>query len=157
MKDLWERDDKKSALQLLKNTELIALNQDPLCLQAYVVQHVGDTYVLVKDLETLYGTVRAVAFYNPSDKEANMSIKLADLDLGGTVQVRDLFAKEDLAPVEGQLSATVPAHGTRIYRLVAEQRLERVLYEAETAYLSKYQEIKNNQQYKSIVLMVETT
>lgn len=149
MKDLWERSDKKPALQLLKNTELIALNQDPLCLQAYVVQHVGDTYVLVKDLETLYGTVRAVAFYNPSDQQVNMSIKLSDLDLGGTVQVRDLFAKEDLAPVEGQLTATVPAHGTRIYRLVAEQRLERVLYEAETAYLSKYQEIKNNQQYKS--------
>ena len=62
-----------ATLALLKNTDLIALNQDALCLQAYVVQHVGDTYVLVKDLEQLYGKVRAVAFYNPSDKAADMS------------------------------------------------------------------------------------
>ncbi len=149
IKDLWNNASKKNTLALLKNTELIALNQDSLCLQAYVVQHVGDTYVLVKDVEQLYGTVRAVAFYNPSDKQVEMSISLADLDLGGTAQVRDLFAKKDLDPVEGKLTATVPAHGTRIYRVEAEQRLERALYEAETAYLGKYQEIKNNQQYKS--------
>ncbi len=149
LKDLWTNGAKKNTLALLKNTELIALNQDSLCLQAYVVQHVGDTYVLVKDVEQLYGTVRAVAFYNPSDKQAAMSINLADLDLGGTAKVRDLFAKKDLDPVEGKLTATVPAHGTRIYRVEAEQRLERALYEAETAYLGKYQEIKNNQQYKS--------
>ena len=136
-------------LALLRNTDLIALNQDDLCIQAYVVQHVGDTYVLVKDVETLYGTTRAVAFYNPSDLSADMSISLEDLDLDGTVQVRDLYEKTDLAPVTEKLTATVPAHGTRIYRLQAERRLERTLYEAETAYLGKYQEIFNHQTYKS--------
>ena len=152
MADLWTNSAKRDAYLLLKNTDLIALNQDPLCLQAYVVQHVGDTYVLVKDIETLYGTTRAVAFYNPSDTEKEMSINLADLDLAGTVKVRDLFEQKDwVEPVTEKLTATVPAHGTRIYRLEAEQRLERVLYEAETAYLSKYQEIKNNQQYKSAI------
>ena len=138
-----------ATMSLLRNVDLIALNQDPLCLQAYVVQHVGDTYVLVKDIEQLYGKTRAVAFYNPSDASAEMSIKFSDLDLAGTVQVRDLYNKEDLDPLTDKISVTVPAHGTRIYRLEAEQRLERNLYEAETAYLSKYQEIKNNQQYKS--------
>lgn len=140
-----------STQNLLKNTDLIALNQDPLCLQAYVVQHQGDTYVLAKDIERLYGTTRAVAFYNPSDKSADMSISLADLDLGGTVQVRDLYESADLDPVTDKLAVTVPAHGTRIYRLQAEQRFERVLYEAETAYLGKYQEIFNNQSYKSAI------
>ena len=140
---------KTTALNLLKNKELIALNQDDLCLQAYVVQHVGDTYVLVKDIETLYGTTRAVAFYNPSEKVVKMSIPFTDLDLDGTVKVRDVFNKKDLEDMTGQLAATVPAHGTCIYRLEAEKRLERKLYEAETAYLSKYTEIKNNQEYHS--------
>lgn len=134
-----------TTLALLKNTELIALNQDPLCLQAYVVQHKGDTYVLTKDIEVLNGNVRAVALYNPSDAAVDMSIKFADLDLGGTVKVRDLFAKKDLEDMTEQLSARVPAHGTRIYRLEAEHRYERELYEGETAFLGEYQEIFNNQ------------
>ena len=140
-----------ASLLLLKNSDLIALNQDDLCIQAYVVQHVGDTYVLVKDLEQLYGKTRAVAFYNPSNKSVDMSIKFTDLDLDGTVKVRDCFEQTDLGEMTDQLSVTVPAHGTRIYRLDAETRLERNLYEAETAYLSKYQEIFNNQTYKSAV------
>lgn len=140
-----------TTLNLLRNKDLIALNQDPLCLQAYVVQHVGDTYVLVKDIEQLYGKTRAVAFYNPSDQSADMSVKFIDLDLDGMVQVRDLYAQEDLGEKSGELAVTVPAHGTRIYRLEAETRLERNLYEAETAYLGKYQEIFNNQSYKSAV------
>lgn len=40
-----------SSLQLLTNKELIALNQDPLGLQAYVAQHENEGYVLVKDIE----------------------------------------------------------------------------------------------------------
>ncbi|MBO4215732.1 MAG: alpha-galactosidase [Bacteroidaceae bacterium] len=142
---------KPFALLLLKNTDLIALNQDDLCIQAYVVQHVGDTYVLVKDLEQLYGKTRAVALYNPSNKAADMSIKFTDLDLDGTVKVRDCYEQQDLGEMTGQLAVTVPAHGTRIYRLEAETRLERNLYEAENAYLGKYQEIFNNQEYKSAV------
>ncbi|MBO4431795.1 MAG: alpha-galactosidase [Bacteroidaceae bacterium] len=140
-----------ASLLLLRNTDIIALNQDDLCIQAYVVQHVGDTYVLVKDLEQLYGKTRAVALYNPSNKSVDMSIKFTDLDLDGTVKVRDCFEQTDLGEMTDQLSVTVPAHGTRIYRLEAETRLERNLYEAETAYLSKYQEIFNNREFKSAV------
>lgn len=140
-----------STLLLLTNPDLVALNQDKLCLQAYVVQHEGGTYVLTKDIETLYGNTRAVAFYNPSDKKAEMSIPLADLDLDGTATVRDLYEQKDLEPVSQNLTATVPAHGTRIYLLRAERRLERALYEAESAYLGKYQEIFNNRDYKSAI------
>lgn len=140
-----------TTLALLKNAELIELNQDQLCIQAYVAQHEGDTYVLVKDLYQLYGTTRAVALYNPSDKVANMSVKFTDLDLDGIVEVRDLYNKKDLGEMENELSVKVPAHGTRIYKLTAQKRLERNLYEAETAYLSKYQEIFNNSAFKSAI------
>lgn len=133
------------ALELLKNKELIALNQDPLCLQAYVVQHTGDTYVMAKDILTLHGTTRAVALYNPSDKPVQMSVSFGELDLGGKVAVRDVFEHQDLGTMEKALSVLVPAHGTRIYTLTAEQRLPRYIYEAETAYLGDYQEVANNE------------
>ena len=136
---------KERPLALLKNQELIALNQDPLGLQAYVVQHIGVTYVLVKDILTLHGKTRVVALYNPSDKEVEMCLSFSEVDLGGKVKVRDLFEHQDMGEYEGSLSAIVPAHATRIYKLEAENRLDRYIYEAETAFLHDYQEIYNNQ------------
>ena len=138
-------------LALLKNEELIALNQDPLGLQAYVVQHIGETYVLAKDILSLHGKTRAVALYNPSDREEEMCISFSEVDLGGQVMVRDLFEHEDMGTMEGALTVVVPPHGTRIYKLQAETRLERYIYEAETAFLHDYQEIYNNQAVGSAI------
>ena len=137
---------KPETLQLLLNEELIALNQDPLYLQAYVVRHDGDTYVLAKDLLEREGLVRAAALYNPTDDPIVISVDMAELCLTGEVKVRDLFARRDLVPVAagGTLSLAVPAHGCRIVRLEAQGRAERTLYEAETAYLSSYQELYNS-------------
>jgi hypothetical protein len=142
---------KERPLQLLKNKDLIALNQDPLGLQAYVVQHQGDTYALVKDLLELNGKTRAVALYNPSDRDVHMAISFDELDLGGTVKVRDLFEQKDLGEMKDGLAVLVPAHGTRIYKLEAEQRLERYIYEAETAYLTSYQELYNNESAETAI------
>ena len=138
-------DIKGNALALMQNKELIALDQDPLGLQAYVVKRQNGGYVLVKDVEEKYSTKRAIAFYNPTDAAISMSINFSEVDLGGKVKVRDLFEKADKGTYEGSYQVNVPAHGTRIYKLEAAQRLERTLYEAETAWLSAYQEIKNNQ------------
>ena len=139
------RDIKGNALELMQNKELIALDQDPLSLQAYVVKRENGGYVLVKDVEEMYGKKRAIAFYNPTDNAISMNINFSAVELGGAVKVRDLFEKTDKGTYEGSYQVTVPAHGTRIYKLEAEQRFERTLYEAETAWLSAYQEIKNNQ------------
>ena len=67
----------------------MALNQDPLGLQAYVAKYDGKGYVLVKDLEEKRGKVRAVAFYNPTDEKIKMHIDFRDLELGGKVSVRE--------------------------------------------------------------------
>ena len=144
-------DIKGNALELMQNKELIALNQNNLGLQAYVVKRENGAYVLVKDVEEKYGTKRAVAFYNPTNSAVDMSIAFSQLDLAGEVAVRDLFEKKDVGVYEGSYSVTVPAHGTRIYKLTAEERLERKLYEAETAWLTDYQEIKNNEVYGTAV------
>ena len=140
---------KYTTLNLLKNKELIALNQDTLCLQAYLATWVDSCFVMVKDIETLNGTKRAFAVYNPSDKPKTVSVSFADLDLGGKVALRDVFLKRDLGVFEQQYEMNLPRHGTHIYVAEAEQRLERRRYEAETAFISDYQEIKNNQSEKT--------
>ena len=136
---------KAATLSLLKNKELVALNQDPLHLQAYVCQRSGDCYVLVKDVEVLNGNKRAFAVYNPSDEEQTVEVDFSKMELAGTIQLRDLFKKKEAGSAEGTLSVTVPAHGTTIYSAVTETRTERTLYEAETAFNGTYQEITNNQ------------
>ena len=135
---------RSTALALLKNEELIALNQDPLCQQAYIVALSNGCYVLVKDVEAQNGTKRAFAIYNPNDIAKKASVEFSDLCLGGRVTLRDLFLKRNVGEYTERMEVAVPAHGTRIYLAEAEQRLERTRYEAETAYISDYQELKNN-------------
>lgn len=100
-------------------------------------------YVWVKDVETRHGKTRAVALYNSSDEELTIAADYAELDLAGAVKVRDLYERKDVEMGTEGVCAVVPAHGTRIYRLEAEKRLERKVYEAETAYLATYQELSN--------------
>lgn len=135
---------KPETLKLLKNRDLIALNQDRLGLQAGVVKRIGrHGFVLAKDLETDFGPQVAVAFYNESDAALAMDIDLAQLGLVGKTAVRDCFENVDLAPIAGTLSAEVPAHGCRIYRLKAEGRSEPDCYPAEAAWLGSYQELED--------------
>ena len=146
-----------TALQLLRNTELIALNQDTLYQQAYPVALTNGCHVLVKDLETRNGTKRAFAIYNPNDEKRDANVKFMDLCLEGTVSLRDVFQKRDLGEFTEQYEVTVPAHGTRIYVAEAEKRIERTRYEAETGYISDYQEIKNNQTERTGIYSADGT
>ncbi len=137
------------ALALMANKRLIALNQDKLSKQAYPCQKIQGCFVLVKDIEVLNGSKRALAIYNPSDAEVtNLSLPLADIDLGGKAIVTDLYTGNEVkkAVQKGNLVVDVlPAHGTAIYTIEAEQRLDRTIYEAEAAYNPSYQEIMNHQ------------
>lgn len=136
----------QTSLNLLKNKELIALNQDTLGLQAHVVRVENGVYLYVKDIVTRNGKTRAVALYNSGDATRIFTLKMAELDLTGTVKVRDLFACKDLTDVsKGEMRVSVAPHDTKIYRLEADQRLERTLYEAETAWLERFQDIGMNQ------------
>lgn len=123
------------SLRLLKNPELIALNQDPLGLQARVVWHEGAGYVLAKDIVTRRGKVRAVALYNPSDSCCRFSVPTEALELGGRVRLRDLVRRCDLPAVRDRLEFSVAPHGVLILRAEGEERLEPTRYEAEWAYL----------------------
>lgn len=134
----------EASLALLKNKELIALNQDPLGLQAYVVQHEAEEYVLVKDLEQKRGLVRAVALYNPSDTVCNFNVPFEKLEMGGTVKVRDVIECKDLGDMTDTIRLSVSPHSVAIWRLEAEKRLEPTFYEAEWAYLPCYDDLGKN-------------
>ena len=131
----------ESSLNLLKNEELIALNQDPLGLQAYVVQRDGDCYVLVKDIEKKHGNVRAVAFYNSSDYEYEFKVDLSTLELRGKTHVRNLTERKDIGITKNEFSYTVLPHNTVIFRMEAETRTEADRYEAEWAYLPLFDDL----------------
>ena len=138
------------AMALMTNKELIALNQDPVYQQAYVAAKANGCWLLVKDVERAGTGKRAVAIYNPTDGDKEFELRFADVDLAGTIRVRDLFEHTDLEPVDAAtMTVSVPQHGTRIYLLDADTRTERTHYEAETAFFPTYQELVNNQVAKS--------
>lgn len=128
----------EASLRLLKNKELIAINQDGLGLQAYVAQHEGEGYVLVKDIEESRGKTRAVALYNPSDTVCDFNVPLELLELSGKVKARDLILRRNAGVVEGTITRRLAPHSVCVLRLEAEERLEPVRYEAEWAYLPLY-------------------
>lgn len=124
-----------------ENKELIALNQDPLELQAYVVQHEHGGYVLVKDIEEKRGTVRAVALYNPTEETCSFRVPLSVLELEGTTRIRDLVKQKDERSVTDFIQFDVLPHGTKILRVEGERRMEPTRYEAEQAYLNQFDDL----------------
>lgn len=127
-----------ATLALISNPELIALNQDPLHLQAYPVWRKGEAWALVKDIEKAHGRTRAVALYNASDTTAHFSLPLSALQMEGKVKLRDLVRRKNLKAVKDSLVADVPAHGTLVLKAEAERRTEATVYEAEWAYMPLY-------------------
>ncbi len=131
-------------LNLLKNKELIALNQDTLYQQAYLALKTNSCYVMVKDIEKRYGNRRAFAIYNPNDVAKTVTLNFKDIDLADSVKLRDCFTKKDIGTYFETYQVKVPAHATRIYVAEAQTRLERIRYEAETGYSKAYSEITGN-------------
>jgi hypothetical protein len=143
------------SLKLLCNKDLIALNQDPLHLQAYVAEKQGECFVLVKDIKRRGGTERAFAIYNPSDEEQHVLLHPMTIELGGAIQYYDCIRQERFVTTTEPVLFTIPAHGTKIMRAKGEQRMPRVVYEAETAFMPAYQELRNNQNEKSAVFVAD--
>lgn len=131
----------EATLKLLTNPELIALNQDPLGLQAYVAQYENGGYTLVKDIKQKRGKVRAVALYNPTDTICSFRIPLSTLELSGKTKVRDLVLRKDERPVQDFIMFDVVPHGVKILRVEGEKRIEPIRYEAEQAYLNLFDDL----------------
>ena len=133
----------ESTKALITNPYLLAMNQNDLGLQGYVASREGDAYVLVKDADRKFGTARYVALYNGSDAEHEFTVRADTLDLGGAIDAFDLVEMADVGRFEGHVSVKVEPHASKFYRVDAERRMQRTVYEAECAYLTDYQELHN--------------
>ena len=139
---------RESSLALLKNKDLIAMNQDVLGIGAPVVQREGDVYVVAKDMEQLHGSKRAVVVMNLTDSEQKISVDLAKLELSDKILVHDCFTGKDLklkAAKKGEkqlFEVTIPAHGSQAYFMTG-KRIAKTRYEAEESWMRNYQELRN--------------
>jgi alpha-galactosidase len=99
---------------ILKNAELIAINQDSLGLQATQVSGDGSRRVLAKRLAN--GDV-AVALFNQSGSTATISTTAAAIGKSGSsFTLRDAWTGAT-STTTGAISASVPGHGTVVYRV----------------------------------------
>ena len=130
----------EETMKIITNPELIAINQDRLGLQAHVVQHVGETYVFAKDIIEKWGNTRAVALYNPADTSMRFTLTPEEIEMTGTLTVRDLNLNADLGECSS-IEMALPPHSAKILK-VSGERIEPTLYEAEWGYCPDFTAIK---------------
>ncbi|WJV50446.1 NPCBM/NEW2 domain-containing protein [Streptomyces flavofungini] len=105
---------------ILGNKEVIAVDQDPLGKQGHVVSSEGGRWVVAKEMKD--GS-RAVALFNEtgSPKTITTTAKAVGLPAADGYSLRDLW-KHESYNVAGTISATVPAHGTVLVRVSADDQ-----------------------------------
>jgi len=105
-------------LEILENREVIAVDQDPLGVQGTVLRKDNGHWVIVKPLKS--GDV-AVTLFNQSETTATFGATAAELGLPRQTAyaVRDLWEHRTFESA-GSISASVPAHGTVMYRVATD-------------------------------------
>jgi alpha-galactosidase len=105
-------------LEILGNREVIAVDQDPLGKQGRILSSEGGRWVVAKEMAD--GS-RAVALFNETESAQNISTtaKAVGLPDADAYHVRDLWRDQDYNTA-GTISATVPAHGTVLVRVSAD-------------------------------------
>lgn len=98
-------------LNLVTNSEVLAVNQDPLVKQGYRVENEEGIYeIWAKDL--VDGS-KALAFFNLSDEEKEITIAADKLNKKG--KVRDLWRQKDIGKLRNQFTVKVSPHGTGFF------------------------------------------
>ena len=100
----------------LRNPEIVAVDQDPLARQGVKVADTSPTTQVWSKVLAGSGQ-RAVALLNRGDTAAQITVDYASVSLGGTVRVRDLWARSDVASSASSYTASVPPHGVAMLRL----------------------------------------
>lgn len=111
------RNMSQETMDILLNTEVIAVDQDPAGIQGQRIRDDGDLEVWMKPLGSENGTEKAVLLFNRSGGSANISVSWSEIGISGSASVRDLWAHQDLGSYSGSFSATVPSHGVVMVRI----------------------------------------
>ncbi|MFF8372928.1 NPCBM/NEW2 domain-containing protein [Streptomyces lydicus] len=106
--------------EILSNKDVIALDQDALGKQATVLKSDSGRWTLVKQLAD---GGRAVALFNETGQPQRITTTARDAGLPQSAgyRLRDLWQHRD-THTTGTVSATVPAHGTTVFRVTADKR-----------------------------------
>ena len=106
-----------SALAILGNTDVIAVDQDPAGVQGHIVQFDTNYDILAKPLAN--GDV-AVILYNKgaSPEKISTTAEIIGLKSGSQLSLKDLVSKAETTSHD-TVEATVPSHGSVLYRVSA--------------------------------------
>jgi alpha-galactosidase len=109
------RNVSSATLDILKNTDVIAVDQDALGRQGTVVSSSGGLVVMSKPLAD---GGRSVTLTNENTTTRTVSTTAEAVGLGGATSysLKDLWSKQT-STTTGAISASVPAHGTVMYRV----------------------------------------
>lgn len=116
--DIRAMDEETKAI--LTNPVLLSIDQDPRCNRPYIIRFGGndDLPVIVRAL--VNGDI-ALGFFNLSDSPADFFVTTDDLGVplaqGKTLEGDEAYTGEKICALNSTLSASVPAHGCRVYRL----------------------------------------
>ncbi len=105
----------RSTREILTNTEVIAVNQDPLGKQAR--RAIKDRQIEVWKKPLANGCV-ALGFLNRGSETDEVRLKWTDIALAPQWNVRDLWAKKDIGIVRDTINLQVASHETRVLRLM---------------------------------------
>ena len=109
------RNMNENVREILMNSEIIAVNQDPLGKQAKRIRDDGDAEVFAKPLSD--GSW-AVGLLNRNDSEnKNIRIDWKELGINGERQIRDLWKHEDLGRFSDYFGSSVAPHQCVVVRI----------------------------------------
>lgn len=133
----------ESSREVMLNADLIAMNQDKLGLGAPVVQRQGETYVVAKDMERIFGTKRAVVVMNLGEEPSSIDVSVEALGFQGPISVYDCKVHADVPELACETSFNVSLEPHACVALfVTGKRLEKTVYQAEESYMKMFSTVE---------------
>ena len=100
-------------LEIIKNHEIIAINQDAACSPPFAVNTDEGCEVWIKPLTDK--NEKAVAFLNRTDAPLTVAVDWKTLGFADSLLVRDLWAHKNIDAANHQVH--LPVHGIAVYRV----------------------------------------
>ena len=121
------RDMTRETLEILTNSEMIAINQDPLGKQAFCLRDNGDYEIWVKKLAN---EEKAVCLLNRSDETRSVEVNIPVLLKGNDFYwaadpyemkdytMRDVWEQKPVKTDGNFVQVTLPPHAVKVYRFI---------------------------------------
>jgi len=101
-------------LNIISNTEIIAINQDPLGIPASRASSTNGVDIWAG--QVVDGIV--VGVFNKNSQAVTHKLELNVVNFNGKqAKIRDLLSHIDLGVINGDMAVNVPAHGIKVYKL----------------------------------------